>query len=173
MERVLMLNAAYVPLAVVDWMRAICLLFQGKAEVVEESDQVVRSPSRSIKVPSIVRLTSQAYPKRRRVRLSRRNVLLRDNHVCQYCGQSFPKHMLNLDHVTPKARGGQTRWANIVTACIKDNSRKGDKMPEEAGMIPLRKPEAPNWTLAQEITHHLSNVPEVWKPYLGTSRGKA
>ncbi|MDP2727233.1 MAG: hypothetical protein Q8P59_06785, partial [Dehalococcoidia bacterium] len=60
----------------------------------------------------------------------------------------------------------QTRWTNVVAACIEDNSRKGGRTPEQAGMKLMRPPEAPNWSLAQEIVHHLSEVPEKWEPYL-------
>jgi 5-methylcytosine-specific restriction endonuclease McrA len=147
-------------------MRAICLMVQGKAEMVAEGTHVVRSPSQEFIVPTIIRLTSAAYPKKRRVRLSRRNVLLRDNHTCQYCGKSFPKHRLNLDHVIPRGQGGTTRWTNIVAACIEDNTRKGNRTPEQAGMRLLSVPEPPKWPLAQEIVHHLSNIPEAWTPYL-------
>lgn len=165
--RVLTLNNSYMPLALIDWMRAICLLFQGKAEMVVESDRTVSSPSTTMAIPAIIRLNRNVYPSKRRVRLSRANVLLRDGNTCQYCGKVFPKSELNLDHVVPRAKGGQTKWTNIVTCCIKHNTEKGDRTPEEAGMRLLRQPEAPGWSLGQEIVQKIHNIPEAWEPYLG------
>lgn len=166
MSRVLTLNASYMPLALVDWMRAICLIFQDKAEVVAEGSRTVSSPSKEMKVPAIIRLKSAVYPTKRRVRLSRKNVLLRDGHTCQYCRQTFSKHQMNLDHVQPRSRGGQTRWTNIVASCIPCNTKKGDRTPAEAGMQLLKEPVPPNWTLAQEIAHSIQDIPEAWEPYL-------
>lgn len=166
MSRVLMLNSSYMPLALIDWMRAICLIVQEKAESVVEGDATVSSPSTSMNIPAIIRLNTSVYPTKRRVRLSRKNVLLRDGHTCQYCKQAFSKHMMNLDHVMPRSRGGQTRWTNIVASCIDCNTRKGNRTPEEAGMKLLREPVPPNWTLAQEIAHSIQDIPEAWEPYL-------
>jgi 5-methylcytosine-specific restriction endonuclease McrA len=122
-------------------------------------------------VPSIIRLKSKAFPKSRKVRLSRKNVLLRDDFTCHYCGQKKAKNLLNMDHVVPRARGGQTRWSNIVTACIECNSRKGDRTLAEAGLKLLRDPLPPNWSMAHKITFHLKDVPKEWVPYLGKSKG--
>lgn len=163
---ILMLNISYMPLGLIDWQKAICLVFQGKAEVVAETDKVVRSPTREYKVPSIIRLNKHVYVKRRGMRLSRKNLLYRDKFTCQYCGKVLPTAKLNMDHVQPKSRGGKTTWENIVAACIVDNSRKGNKTPEEAGMRLMRQPSAPVWTLRDEIRSSIDNIPEEWKIYL-------
>ena len=170
MDRILVLNASYMPLGMVTWMKAICLLWQDKAEVVEAGERIVRSPSLEMQVPSIVRLTSQVPFHRRRTRLSRTNLLRRDDYTCQYCGKRLPASELNMDHVIPRSRGGRPSWTNIVTACVKDNHRKGSKTPAEAGMRLLREPRKPSWSVADEIRLAVPAVPESWKIYLPSRR---
>jgi len=72
--------------------------------------------------------------------VNRREVLRRDHHTCQYCGST---HNLTLDHVVPLSRGGSHTWDNVVTACERCNQRKGNRTPEEAGMVLRSKPRAP------------------------------
>ncbi len=79
------------------------------------------------------------------VKFTRRNVFLRDRFTCQYCAKVLPEHQLNLDHVIPRDKGGRTTWDNIVTSCVKCNTRKANKLPHEANMHPSGKPVAPRW----------------------------
>jgi len=141
--RVLVLNASYEPLHVTSTKRAITLLQYGVAEVLEDSGDVIRSPSTTLSVPSVIRL--RRYVRRPRVHpvpFNRRNVLRRDTFTCQYCGAS---EELTLDHVMPRSRGGRHNWDNVVTACRACNQRKGDRTPDEAAM-PLRThPHAPTF----------------------------
>ncbi|GGM03512.1 HNH endonuclease [Deinococcus aerophilus] len=135
--RVLVLNASYEPLHVTSTKRAITLLQYGVAEVLEDSGDVIRSPSTVLSVPSVIRL--RRYIRRPRVHpvpFNRRNVLRRDTFACQYCGSEGD---LTLDHVMPRSRGGRHNWDNVVTACRGCNQRKGNRTPDEAGM-PLRVP---------------------------------
>ena len=99
MSHALVLNASFEPLHVVTWQRAIQLLFQGKVEVVEESEQEVRTVRLTIKVPAVLRLLSYVPLTKRKqiVRFSRINIFLRDNHVCQYCGEKFNKTHLTIE----------------------------------------------------------------------------
>jgi len=106
---------------------------------------VVRTVSRKFWLPSIIVLTAFDRLPRKEVKFSRENVLHRDDHVCQYCGEHFESRDLNLDHVVPKDKGGMTTWENIVCSCIRCNSKKGNKLPSEAKMSLLRKPVAPRW----------------------------
>ena len=167
MERVLTLNASYMPLGVIGWQRAVCLLCKGVAYVVEESERIVRSPSMEIRVPAIVRLASNVFVGKHRVRLNRRNVFHRDDYTCQYCGKKFPASKLNLDHVIPASQGGKKVWSNIVTSCVEDNSRKAGRTPREAGMRLIRAPQPPTWTVADKVSTIMSDaVPESWKMFL-------
>lgn len=113
--RVLVLNASYEPLHVTSAKRAITLVQYGVAEVLENSPDIVRSPSTVLKVPSVIRL--RKYVRRPRVHpvpFNRRNVLRRDTFACQYCGSA---EELTMDHVMPRSRGGRHNWENVVTAC--------------------------------------------------------
>lgn len=69
----------------------------------------------------------------------------RDQHLCAYCGQVFPRDALTRDHVMPLSRKGKDEWTNVVTACGRCNSHKAARTPEEAGMPLLYVPYAPNW----------------------------
>ena len=147
MSHALVLNASFEPLQIVSWQRAIQLLFQGKVEVVEESDREVRTVRMTIRVPAVLRLL-QYVPlsqKKQVIRFSRTNVFLRDDHRCQYCGNRFAKSALTIDHVTPVVQNGDKSWENIVTACKPCNQRKGGRTPNQANMKLIRKPKRPLW----------------------------
>ena len=168
MSHALVLNASFEPLHIVSWQKALQLLFQGKVEVIEESDHEVRTVRLTIRVPAVLRLL-QYVPltkKKQIVRFSRINVFLRDHHRCQYCGKHFAKHQLTLDHVTPIVQGGQKSWENIVTACKPCNQRKGGRTPSQANMKLIRKPNQPHWLPASGFTLGISSAPDRWRIYL-------
>ncbi|MBM3541242.1 MAG: HNH endonuclease [Alphaproteobacteria bacterium] len=144
---VLVLNAdyrplSYFPLSVWSWQEAIKAVFLDRVAIVSEYDRVVRSPSMQIRLPSVIALKEYIPPKRRPA-FTRFNVFLRDRFTCQYCGESFPSHELTFDHVIPRSRGGRATWSNVVTACTTCNLQKGNRLPHEAGMIPLHWPRQP------------------------------
>ncbi|MFH0825349.1 MAG: HNH endonuclease [Pseudomonadota bacterium] len=144
MDAVIVLNATYEFMGLVPWKRAMVLLFSGKVEVVKESDTVVRTVSRTFRIPEVVRLIKfirQIY--RREVPFSRRNVLIRDGYECQYCGRVFSANELTVDHVVPRARGGENIWTNVVACCRACNVKKGDQTPRGAGMALVRRPLKP------------------------------
>ena len=93
--------------------------------------------------------------------LSRKNVLRRDRHRCQYCRSN---DRLTIDHVIPKSRGGKDTWENLVAACVPCNNRKGSRTPEEAGMPLLRKPFRPSHVMF--IRDYIGRLDDKWKPYL-------
>lgn len=161
--RVLVLNASYEPLHVTSAKRAITLLQYGVAEVLQNSAEVVRSPSTVLPIPSVIRL--RRYVRRPRVHpvpFNRRNVLRRDTFACQYCGSGDD---LTLDHVMPRSRGGRHGWDNVTTACRTCNQRKGNRTPEEASM-PLRtRPRAP--TFGVYAHGQFAHWQPVWAQYLG------
>lgn len=168
MSHALVLNASFEPLQVVTWQRAIQLLFQGKVEVVEESDREIRTVRLTIKVPAVLRLL-QYIPltkKRQIIRFSRINVLTRDGFACQYCGKRFTKHHLTLDHVIPIVQGGKKTWENIVTACKPCNQRKGGRTPAQAGLRLIRTPKRPVWLPTAQVQVSAMITPERWKIYL-------
>lgn len=140
---VVVFSQNYLPINRINIKRAIALLVTGKAEPVEflsEAIWEVRSPSTIIQVPAHIRINSATERIWKVPSVNRREILRRDNYQCQYCGNK--KH-LTLDHVIPRSKGGQHSWDNLVTACMTCNSRKGDRIPEQAGMSLKTVPKAP------------------------------
>jgi len=143
--------------------KAIILLYLGKAELIESYDgKRIRAVRMSMPFPSIVRLSVYIQIPYKKIILSRKNILRRDGHRCQYCGRSDVQ--LTVDHIVPKAKLGEDAWENLATACVACNNRKGDRTPEDAHMKLLRKPVRPNHLMF--IRHFVGNVDERWKPYL-------
>lgn len=162
----LLLTPWMMPHKVISWQTAVTMTFLGKAEVIEEYDDVIRSPSLSIKAPAVVRLTRPTVGMKRGVKFSRINVFARDEFKCQYCGARKPARELNYDHVVPRVQGGKTVWENIVTSCYDCNSRKRGRTPEQAGMKLLRPPVKPR-ALPMTPVIYLGNkhMPAAWTSY--------
>lgn len=143
--------------------KAIVLLYLGKAELVESyNGKRLHTVSMSMPFPSIVRLGVYIQIPYKKIILSRKNILRRDGHRCQYCGHSDVP--LTVDHVVPRSRLGEDSWENLVTACVACNNRKGDRTPEEAQMRLLHKPVRPSHLMF--IRHFVGTIDEGWKPYL-------
>jgi 5-methylcytosine-specific restriction endonuclease McrA len=161
--KVLVLNQNYEALTICSTKKAVVLLLTNKAEIIAKKDGLVlRSPSTTLPFPSIIRLSNYVNVHYKMVLLSRKNILRRDNHKCQYCGRSdLP---LTIDHVIPKSKGGQDTWENLVTACIKCNNKKGDRTLEEANMHLIRKPFRPSHIMF--LKNFVGQVDERWKPFL-------
>ena len=140
---VLLLNADYEPLNVCDLRRAFRLLFGEKAKVIEYDHTEIRTPTVTLRAPSVIKLQYRIKRPRPRVRLSRREVFARDGHVCVYCGERTQQ--LTLDHVVPRSTGGRSTWENLVLACMPCNVRKGNRLPDEARMPLIRQPRKPRW----------------------------
>lgn len=163
----LLLNATYVPLKVLTWQKAIMLYFGGKVEIVESYDDFdLNSPSMTMKCPAVVRLKKYVRTNTSQVKFSRSNIFARDGYTCQYCNRAFQADRLTFDHVTPRARGGKTEWSNIVTACYPCNSKKGNRTPEEAKMIPKSRPYKPEDHPVLRVRLSSPRTPEVWETYL-------
>jgi len=143
----LVLNAdyrplSYFPLSLWSWQEAVKAVFLDRVSIVSEYDQVIRSPSFHMKVPSIIALREYVRPQPRPA-FTRFNVFLRDKWTCQYCGRKRRTPELTFDHLVPKSRGGTTRWENILTACQECNLLKRNHLPEECRMLPIRRPFQP------------------------------
>lgn len=160
----LVLDFGYQAVDRIGWQQAIRLLVLEKVEVIEEyADRIVRSAKQAFKIPSIVRLVRKV-TKRAGVRFSRENVWLRDKGRCQYCGTHVGKNSFTYDHVIPRTQGGQTKWDNIVVACMPCNSHKAGHTPEQAGMRLLTQPCRPK---SLPNTFRLAGeYPESWRDYV-------
>ncbi|MBM3262039.1 MAG: HNH endonuclease [candidate division Zixibacteria bacterium] len=159
---VLILNQNYEPLCVCTARRAVVLVMLGKAEVIDTYPDPVHTVREPIPLPCIVRLNNFVKVPQNGILLSRKNVLKRDGHQCQYCGTT--KGPLTVDHVIPRNRGGEDSWENLVCACQKCNNHKGDRSLEYADMALLRKPKAP--TRIHFIRDFIGVGHQSWRPYL-------
>jgi 5-methylcytosine-specific restriction endonuclease McrA len=160
--KALVLNLDYTPISVCSVHRAFLLVFLNKAEIVKASEQhALNTVDASYPMPSVIKLGRYVNVPYKGVVLSKENVFKRDGFQCQYCGTQKD---LTLDHLVPKAKGGKTTWNNLVTACKKCNSLKGDYSLEEAGMQLSFKPFKPSYIMyLKDLSAYRY---EDWKPYL-------
>jgi 5-methylcytosine-specific restriction endonuclease McrA len=191
-QAVLVLNRNWQPVQTCSARRAVHLLSVGHARVVQEEGEekyethdfhswlsysqrapsavMIRSVRVSIRVPKILVLAFYDKIPSKEITFSRRNVFWRDQFTCQYCLKSFAESELNLDHVIPRKKGGKTTWDNIVTSCVKCNSRKGSQLPHEVNMHPKNKPVAPRWKPDYSIRMQSFDV--AWEDFLSPSRDR-
>lgn len=169
---VLVLNAdfrplSYFPLSTWTWQDAVKAVFLDRVSVLSEYEKEVRSPSFSMRLPSVIALRD-FIPSARTPAFTRFNVFLRDGFSCQYCDARRVTQELTFDHVIPRARGGRTSWENVVTACGPCNLRKGSKMPRECGMIPRVEPRRPTSYELQDNGRHFppNYLHESWRDFL-------
>jgi 5-methylcytosine-specific restriction endonuclease McrA len=159
----LVLNASYEPIHVASARRALTLVFKGAAVVEEVSACIIRTPKIALPLPSVIRLMKYRRMPRRNRAVSRKGILLRDRHTCQYCAAVLAPHNLTLDHVIPRSRSGPSTWENLVACCFRCNNRKGDRTPSEAGMLLARKP----MPISLHARHRLlAGDIEIWEKYL-------
>lgn len=172
-QRVLLLNGStWDPLAVITVPRAINLLLAGKAIVVEQTGEFLRTVRSQFEVPSVIALKSYVNVPRRKSHWSRRGVLVRDNYTCIYCaikpgmtqkGQVLTKRDFTIDHIIPRSKGGRDTWSNTACACAKCNHRKSNRLHNEAGMKLRWEPKTPRTSY---LVIALGTGPEVWKRYV-------
>ena len=190
-NNVLVLNKHYAAIHIVSARRALCMLFKDIAEIVAVEDSVwqsydfdswreiselraryerdhhdwVRCVRFELAVPRIVRLLFYDRLPRLPVKFTRRNIYARDRSRCQYCGKKFPTPELSLDHIVPRSRGGAATWTNIVCCCVDCNTRKGGRLPREAGMKLIVEPVRPKRSpvVALRLT---SDKYASWKQFL-------
>lgn len=164
MSDVLVLNSTYEPLNVTRVARAVRLVYAGKAEVVHGRGKLA-SVALVLPLPSVIRMLYYITRGRKRVALTKKNVLLRDEYRCGYCGRTIDSRSATVDHVRPKSAGGKSVWTNLVAACVECNGRKGSRTPEAARM-PLRlKPAEPRFIPFVVIKRHTAG--DEWARYLG------
>jgi 5-methylcytosine-specific restriction endonuclease McrA len=147
----LALNASYEPLTLVATRRAVRLVLDHKAEILEvDQGRAFRSERATVLCPTVIRLVRYVHvPRRFRRQVTNTFLFARDDYSCQYCGRHRSelrgRQFLTRDHVLPRSRGGDNSWANVVTACSPCNNRKGDRLPREVGLRLRRVPGEPDY----------------------------
>lgn len=180
---VLVLNRNFCPVQMTTAKRGMVLLYGGAAHALDEfgepcdfdmwrslpvraEDDAIPIVGGELRVPRVLHLVRYDRMPRLAIRLTRKNLMLRDDYQCQYCQKRPTLRELNIDHVQPRSRGGPDTWENLVVACRICNLKKGWKTPEEANMRLARKPMRPRWALTTHLVMSTqARFPE-WEPYL-------
>jgi 5-methylcytosine-specific restriction endonuclease McrA len=179
---VLVLNRHFHPVRVTRARRALMLLYIGAGKALDTSYEahdfhrwsqlepidgyeVIGTSSGALCIPRLLLLSRYGRVPSTTIRLSRRNVYMRDDYTCQYCGRHMASKDLNLDHVMPRSQGGKATWENLVTSCRRCNFIKGSATPEGAGMRLLRIPHRPAWSAAAVLAAAPRHFTE-WEPFL-------
>lgn len=164
----LTLNASYEPLTLVPTRRAVRLVLDRKAEIVEvDGSGHFRSEHTVLPVPSVIRLVRYVHvPRRFRRQVTNTFLFARDSYCCMYCGRHRSelrgRHYLTRDHILPMSRGGTNSWENVVTSCSPCNNRKGDRLPREAGMRLLTEPGEPNYVHLVWAVRRVTPIQAKW-----------
>ncbi len=181
-DSVLVLNRNWLAVRICTVKRALILLYRDMAQVVTPEyetydfeswcelsrtarSRVVHTTRFQIRVPDVIKLIGYTRTPPLDVKFNRRNIFLRDNFTCQYCGKKAVRDELTIDHIIPRSRGGRSSWENVVIACVECNARKGDRTPGEAGLRLRRKPKKPHWL----VTCRRFFTPEkktVWEKFI-------
>lgn len=161
---VLVLNQSYEPLTICRARRAVVLIYQRKAEMLENGVGFIHTVNNSFPLPSVIRLAYLIKRPYRQRKLTRFEVFNRDRYTCQYCSKET--RQLTLDHVIPRYRGGQHTWENVVSACVPCNRRKAGRTPKEAGMKLIRPPSYPSYNPFFNIPYHYRQTKQEWQKYL-------
>jgi hypothetical protein len=153
MKQVLLLNASEEVLRMIEWQKAVSLLFNNKAEPPYNYDHYYEIPHCSgvFYLSKTLRLKNYIKIPIIKTFLSRKNIHRRDNYICQYCGMILESGSATIDHILPRSRGGGNTWENLVCSCVKCNVKKGNKTPLEANMTLLSKPRQPRFINKQEV----------------------
>ena len=160
-NKVLLLNNSYEPISVITAKKAVIMYFLDKVDVVKKSKIVINSLYLKFNIPEVIKLKNYIYIKHSKIPLTRKNILKRDNNICQYCGKN--KSEITIDHVLPKDKGGNDTWNNLVVACKRCNMIKGNYLLKDIDMYLIRKPFEPTKII------YLQNVGKnnkSWHPYL-------
>lgn len=177
MTSTLVLNRNYQPINVVSWKRAIKKVVNKRADIIyaedgkyqnfdfdewvlfsqerikvgrNPGDKIIKACGSNIFIPPVIRTLFYDDIKGTAVRLTRKNLYLRDNYTCAYCGRKLKSSELNIDHIIPRSKGGKHTWENVVCSCYRCNTRKDDMLLEECGMKLLNKPYTPIHNLFNE-----------------------
>ena len=161
---VLKLDSAFKPVEVTSWQEAVVLTWLNKAWAAEYTDKWVRSAKEAFQIPSVIVLFRYIDEKFFSLPCTRKNILTRDDHQCQYCGNHFRESDLTIDHVIPRSKGGKNEWDNVAAACRSCNQRKSNYLLENSPVSLIRKPKKPSYRSL--IKKRVGDANSKWKEYL-------
>lgn len=186
----LVLNKSWTAMGIQSARKSIVKILSGTAKVVDENyvqydwdewldatpfdtkksnvDDFISSGHYKVKIPCVIVLLNQNRHPNQKVKMTRRNILIRDKFTCQYTGKKLTSQSATLDHVIPHSRGGKSTWDNLVLASVEANVKKANRTPEEAGMKLRTVPKRPAWGL--QYTKYVAKVPAIWKKFIDTDK---
>lgn len=160
---VLVLNQGYEPLNICHLRRALALVMEGRAEMLEDGAGYIRTSHQAFAIPSVIKLDHMVRKPGIERKLTRVGIFHRDDYRCQYCGK---KVTLTIDHVIPRFQGGRHTWENMVAACVPCNRRKAGRTPEQANMKLAKPPVKPKTGYAFYIPQRYQDYLDIWVKYL-------
>jgi len=186
-KKCLLLNADFSPLSIIDWEKAVVWNIKYEdnpkygIDIIDfyKNDYIAGVNNKKYPIPAVTKTKRFFRLNKQNITFSRKNIFVRDNYICQYCGNQFDNNSLTYDHVIPKSVWDHdslspTCWTNIVTACVSCNRKKGNKTPKQANMPLKNLPIVPTKGIKYlPIAHHLNKIketmPDEWKLYLPQS----
>ena len=165
----LVLDMNWEPVGFCSWQNAVKLWRKDRAKVIKEDEggKVLHSPFFEMGMPRVI-VVRNAWTRRKRqaVPCTRRNLLVRDNAECQYCGRVVSTHEYTQDHIIPQCQGGKSTWTNLVVCCMKCNKSKAGRTPQQAGMTLLSKPVEPKANDPKyNFKLHINKMRPEWKEW--------
>jgi 5-methylcytosine-specific restriction endonuclease McrA len=166
-KKILVLNGNYIFLDIATLKKVLVWHLKGKINILsfEESEcKSIRFWDGKIPCVVVLNYIAKIPYKVRELQITKKNVLDRDQHTCQYCGKKIGRHNATIDHIIPKSRiENPNTWKNLVAACAYCNHKKDDRTPEEAGMKLIRLPFKPKLDFILKEKHGFN---EKWKEFL-------
>ena len=180
---VMVLNKVWLPVRIIPAYRALILVFAKKAsaidgdtfyaykwedwvkEPIKDTDEVIKATNYSVKIPELIVLSTYDKVFKKDVRLTKKNIFIRDGNICQYTGEKMKASEADIDHVIPRAQGGENSWPNLVVCSKEINRKKADRTPEQAGLKLIRQPSKPSPD--KLLIDPKINRPESWDKVLG------
>ena len=129
---------------------------------IRPQDEAVHTVRGAIRVPTVIVLANFAKVPKRRPKLNARTIRERDGNRCQYTGALLKPDEGSIDHVLPRSRGGRDAWENCVWTSKMVNSKKGNRLPREAGLKLLSTPRAPKELPMTALIRNTNDVAD-WK----------
>lgn len=186
-RKVLVLNKSWSPIGIIPLEKALSKVFAcykdgtPKAKIIDpindfasltwddwsklrpkNDEPLIQAVNANYRIPEVIQFIRYDKVPMQKVYYNRTNIYARDGNTCQYCKKKKPQKELSLDHVVPKCQGGLTTWENIVVCCLKCNSRKAGRTPEQANMKLMREPKKPLFNYFDNQTFVKS-----WEQFLG------